>query len=303
MASHYRLGILTSLYDDYAVELLRKIDRAVATGFIAAEVPFILCNRGRGHSQEVDRRIAAVERLEHIGDLILFPSKDFRPELRAHDRPRWRLLHDREVMRLLPEAHSYLNVGYMQLIGEEMFERLEIVNLHPALPHLGPVGPWPKVMEEQAERPLPYLLALGPEERREALPGIMEISWNRAGGMLHLVGEEPDRGPVISWYEFSLTSPILDGLWLRAVEELQDKGLEDLKATELWRELVGEIRREQFKGEEPLILLTYHRLSRGEWELRDRRLWIAGRELPGGFCLNREVGEYLEGQGIDHLIR
>lgn len=298
----YRLGILTSLYDDYAVELLRKIDRAVAERFIAAEVPFVFCNRGRGFSQEVDRRIAAVEQLEHIGDLILFPSKDFQPELRAHDRPRWLLLHDRGVMRLLPEAHSYLNVGYMQLIGAEMLARLDIVNLHPALPRLGPVGIWPKVMEEQAERPLPYLLAMGKEERRDALPRIMEISWNRAGGMLHLVGEEPDRGPVISWYEFSLTSPRLDELWLRATEELQDKGLEDLKATGLWQELVREIRREQFKGEEPLILLTYHRLSRGEWEIKDRQLWIAGRELPGGFCLNREVGEYLKEHGIDHLI-
>lgn len=299
----YRLGILTSLYDDYAVMLLKRIDRAIAEGFIEAEVPFVLCNRGRGHSAEVDHRIAAVERLEHIGDLILFPSRDFEPELHARDRERWRLLHDRAVLEILPEADSYLNVGYMQLIGAEMLARLEIVNLHPALPRLGPVGIWPKVMEEQAERPLPYLLATEQEELREALPKIMGISWNRAGGMLHLVSEEPDRGRVISWYEFPLASPKLDRLWLRAAEVLRHESLEALKRTELWQELVREIREEQFKGEEPLILLTYRELSLGEWRIEDRRLWIGGQELPGGYCLNREIGEHLKDQGVESLIQ
>jgi folate-dependent phosphoribosylglycinamide formyltransferase PurN len=299
----YRLGILTSLYDDYAVELLERIDQAVAEGFIQAEIPFVLCNRGRGFSAEVDRRIAAVERLKHAGELITFSSRDFEPELRAQDRERWRLLHDREVLEILPKADSYLNVGYMQLIGAEMIARLDIVNLHPALPWLGPVGIWPKVMEEQAERPLPYLSAIKQEELREALPKIMEISWNRAGGMLHLVSEEPDRGPVLSWYELSLTSPRLNELWLRAAEVLHHESLEAFKGTELWQKLVGEIRQEQFKGEEPLILLTYRKLSLGEWEIKDRRLWIGGRELPGGYCLNREIGEYLKDQGVESLIQ
>jgi len=298
----YRLGVLTSLYDDYAVQLLGKLDKAIAEGFIRAEIPFVFCNRGRGYSAEVDRRIAAVEGLENVGELITFSSRDFEPQLRARDRERWRLLHDRAVLKILPKADSYLNVGYMQLISVEMLDRLEIVNLHPALPHLGPVGIWPKVMEEQAERPLPYLLAVG-HELREDLPRIMGISWTRAGGMLHLVSEEPDRGPVISWYEFPLTSPALDELWLRVAEELRRGSLEELKGTEPWQELVGEIRREQFKGEEPLILLTYRKLSLGEWAIRDRQLWIGGQELPEGYCLNREIGEYLEAQGVSHLIR
>ena len=298
----HRIGLLTSLYDDYAVDLLRKFDAAIEDGSIPAEVSFVFCSRSKGSSQKVNERIATIEGLKNIKPLIILSAKDFQPELRVQDRDKWRLAYDHEVMKLLPAADSYLNVGYMQIIGSEMLGTFDIVNLHPALPWLGPTGMWPDVIEEQAKRPLPYLLATGQSDLEKALPEIMSISWNKAGGMLHLITDEPDRGPVISWYEFPLLSPALNELWIKATEILRNADFAKLKNSDTWQELVQKIRSEQFKGEDPLILLTYQKLARGEWIIKDRKLVIDEQVYPEGYCLKHDLAEFLESQGIENLI-
>jgi len=298
----YRIGLLTSLYDDYAVELLQKFDASIEEGFIPAEVSFVFCSRAKGSSQKSNERIAIIEGLKNIKPLIILSAKDFQPELRVQDRKKWRLAYDREVMKLLPEADSYLNVGYMQIIGSEMLETFDILNLHPALPWLGPTGMWPEVIEEQAQRPFPYLLATRQPDLQEELLEIMSISWNKAGGMLHIVSDEPDRGPVISWYEFPLVSPTLDELWSLATETLRNAGFAALKESHTWQELVQEIRHEQFKGEDPLILLTYQKLARGEWSIKNKKLVTNKQVLPGGYCLKHDIANFLTNKGIKNLI-
>ena len=293
----YRIGILTSLYDDYAVELLQKIDQAIEEGFIPAKIPFIFCSRGKGMSAEVDGRIAAIEQLKNVEDLLIYPAKEFQPELRRQDRESWRLAYDRKVMKLLPNVDSYLNVGYMQIIGPEMLAKFDIVNLHPALPWLGPTGMWPRVMEEQAERPLPYLMSIEGDRLSNIISDVMNISWNKAGGMLHLVTNETDRGPVISWYEFPLLSRTLNKLYCDITVFLRGQSLDDLKKTGLWKELVQKIRQEQSKGELPLILLTYRKLARHEWIIKGKQLLINNQVFPGGYCLNYEIAKFLQDQG------
>ena len=299
---NYRIGILTSLYDDYAVELLRKFDQAIEEEFIPAKISFIFCSRGKGTSTEIDGRIAAVEQLKNVGDLLIYSAKKFQPELRAQNRENWRLAYDREVMKLLPDADSYLNVGYMQIIGPEMLGKFDIVNLHPALPWLGPTGMWPRVMEEQAERPLPYLVSTEEDKLPSVIPEVMNISWNKAGGMLHLVTNETDRGPVISWYEFPLLSSVLNKLWHDVAIFLRRRTLGDLKKTSLWKELVQKIRQEQSKGELPLLLLTYRKLAQHEWIIRQKQLLINEQVFPGGYCLNHEIIRFLQDQGVPSLI-
>lgn len=298
----YRIGLLTSLYDDYAVDLLRKFDTSIEEGLIPAEVSFVFSSRDKGSSQKVDERIATIEGLKHVKPFIVLSAKEFQPEFRAREHEEWRLAYDREVMNLLPEADSYLNVGYMQIIGSEMLDEFDIVNLHPALPWIGPTGMWPGVMEAQAERPLPYLLAARQVNLQSKLPGIMSISWNKAGGMLHLVTNEPDRGPVISWYEFPLISPTLNELWSQVTKILRNSNFATLKKSAPWQELVQEIRNEQFKGEDPLILLTYQKLARGEWIMRDKKLVVDEQEFQEGYCLKHDIAEFLKFQGIENLI-
>jgi hypothetical protein len=148
-------------------------------------------------------------------------------------------------------------------------------------------------MEEQAERPLPYLLAMPSERLAEEIPQIMNISYLKAGGMLHLATEQTDRGPVISWYEFPLASEKLTKLWIEVAALVRMKGLESALKKPIWKELINEIRREQFQGETPLLILTLERLSRGLWEIREKTLYIEGSPYLYGYCLNREIAAYL----------
>ncbi len=301
---NYQLGILTSLHDDDAVTLLRALDNAIESNLIQAEVPCVLCNVSEKTSDEkVAARIAAVRKLKHLNTLMFFPSREFRPGLREQAKKesralgrdselltRWRLEHDRALLTLLPKSVDiWLSLGYMQIIGVELLKALDILNLHPAIPHIGPIGMWPKVMEEQAERPVRYLLAVPSERLAKEIPQIMNISYLKAGGMLHIASEQTDRGPVIAWYEFALASERLTALWIKVTELVRGKGLEFAKKEPLWKELLSEIRREQFRGETPLLILTLERLSRGLWEIREKTLYIEGEPYLHGYCLNQEI--------------
>ncbi|MCX8103168.1 MAG: hypothetical protein N3E42_01825 [Candidatus Bipolaricaulota bacterium] len=295
-----RFGILTSLHDDDAVTLLRALDRAIASGRIIAEVPCVLCNVPEHPSDRaLAQRIEAVKALTSLKKLIFFPSREFQKELREQARTdpkllaRWRTEHDRALLKLLPQDVTlYLSVGYMQILSPEILSALDVLNLHPALPQIGPIGMWPKVMEEQAERPLPYLLAVPQEQLAQEIPQIMSISYLRAGGMLHIATEQTDRGPVISWYEFPLSSEGLTKLWIAVTALVRAQGLERAKQEPVWRELVQQIRREQFAGETPLIVLTLEKLSQGLWEIQERTLYIGGQPYPSGYCLNREIAAF-----------
>ncbi len=304
----YQLGILTSLHDDDAVTLLRAIDTAIESGLIQAEVPCVLCNVSEQTSDEkVAARIASVQKLKHLNRLLFFPSREFQPELREQARKesralgrdselltRWRREHDRALLELLPKSVTlYLSIGYMQILSSELLGVLDILNLHPAIPQIGPIGMWPKVMEEQAERPLPYLLAVPSERLSREIPQIMNISYLKAGGMLHLATEQTDRGPVISWYEFPLASEKLTKLWIEVAALVRMKGLESAQKKPIWKELIAEIRREQFQGETPLLILTLERLSRGLWEIGEKTLYVQGQSYPSGYCLNWEIAAYL----------
>lgn len=293
----FQFGILTSLHDDDAVTLLRDLESALESGRIEADVPCVLCNVPERPSDErLAWRIDAVKALKSLNKLIFFPSREFQPELREQARTdpklldRWRTEHDRALLKLLPkDVKLYLSVGYMQILSSEILNALDVLNLHPAIPQIGPIGMWPKVMEEQAERPLPYLLAVPHEQLAREIPSIMSISYLKAGGMLHIATEETDRGPVISWYEFPLSSERLTKLWLEVTALVRAKGVGHAKREPAWKELVQQIRREQFAGETPLILLTLEKLAQGLWEIKERTLYIEGQPYPHGYCLNREI--------------
>ncbi len=293
----FQFGVLTSLHDDDAVALLRALDEALQSGQIHAEVPCVLCNvPERPSDASLALRIEAVKALKLLNRLVFFPSREFQPELRERARTdgiarsAWRTEHDRALLKLLPpDVKLYLSVGYMQILSSELLNALDVLNLHPAIPHIGPIGMWPKVMEEQAERPLPYLLAVPQERLAQEIPNIMNISYLKAGGMLHLATEQTDRGPVISWYEFPLSSESLTPLWVEVTSAVRMHGLERVKGEPIWKALVSQIRREQFAGETPLLLLTLERLSQGLWEITEKTLYIQGKPYPQGYCLNREI--------------
>lgn len=293
----FQFGILTSLYDDDAVALLRDLQSALESGQISAEVPCVVCNVPEYPTdRELARRIEAVKQLKSLNTVIFFPSREFQKDLRERARQdpklldRWRAEHDRALLQLLPKSVTlYLSVGYMQILSAEIVNTLDVLNLHPAIPQIGPIGMWPKVMEEQALRPLPYLMAVPQERLAQEISQIMNISYLKAGGMLHIATEQTDRGPVISWYEFPLSSERLTELWLAVAARVRSQGLERVQREPIWKELVHQIRREQFQYETPLVVLTLAKLSQGAWEIREKTLYIQGNPFPSGYCLNREV--------------
>ncbi|NIN00786.1 MAG: phosphoglycerate transporter, partial [candidate division Zixibacteria bacterium] len=61
--------------------------------------------------------------------------------------PSWRLDYDREVMARLQEFRPDLCVlaGYMLIVGPEMCQKYDMLNLHPAAPG-GPAGTWQEVI-------------------------------------------------------------------------------------------------------------------------------------------------------------
>lgn len=308
----YKFGILTSLHDDYAVDLLQSINEAIESEQVDAQIPFVFCNKKFGESEKIDRRMVKIEGMDNMGDLITLSSKNFsqgyrglktesqKPKAKLETRDlnshteKWRMEYDRQVLTHLPKADSVLSVGYMHIITSSMYEQIDVVNIHPAIPRIGPVGMWPDVMEKQAKRALPYLSDLKSENLTTQIPQVMDISWLRAGGMLHIVTEKMDRGPVISWYEFPLIGEQINQLWEALVTNLRSTSLDELRKEPIWEKLIKEIRAMQFRGEEPLILSTYGHLTKGNWEIKDKTLYIDGEKYERGYCLNREIRKFLD---------
>ena len=88
---------------------------------------------------------------------------------------------------------------------------------------------------------------------------------------MHLATGQLDRGPVVSWCSFSL------------------EGFQGLDEEEMFHA----IRREEFRREVPLLVLTLSALSRGRVHLEEGKVWVAGREAPQGLCLDQEVEQEL----------
>ena len=295
----YRIGILTSLDDDDAVKLMQTVNGSIEDGTILGEVSLVICNRSENNPKIRDR-VPVVRELEYVGSNIEFlPSSGIDS-----------FEYDRRLMELFTQAGVRIiqNIGWKKIIGSEMTNDFEVpvINLHPAPPY-GPVGWWKiDVMPAQAERPLPYLLST---ERFDAseLEAIMDISYNRAGGMLHIATQEVDRGPVIAWYEFALASSRLYELWCNVATDVKTYGTEEARKKEPWQELCDEIRREQVKGEHPLLVLTYQKITSGVWDVRKDGLYIREGDIyvpvPDGYCINRDLGANLKARGIETLIK
>ena len=293
----YKFGILTSLYDDDAPQLLATIDEAIESGVVEGEVPLVFCDKKEGQSEAVDSRIERIRQLKHLSNLVFLPPSSVNLSGGKLEK---RLQYDAVAAEALAGsgASSFLNIGWMRIMTPLIHEPFDIVNLHPAIPETGPKGMWPDVMREQAERPLKDVAYTDSPD----VDAIMQNMHNKAGGMLHLVSEELDHGQVLSWYEFQLTTQRLYKLWGRNAENVRRYGMEAAKKMSYFNELTAEIRREQVQGEHPLLVLTYSHLSRGDWRIRDRILYTAEGPQVCGVRMSREIKRYLRDRGVETAI-
>jgi len=165
----------------------------------------------------------------------------------------WRVKYDREVNKKIKSFACDLCVlaGYMLIVSEELCQRHDMINLHPAPPG-GPAGSW-----------------------QEVIWALIDSKADTAGAMIHVVTPELDKGPVVSYCLFSIKGEAFAQYWRK-----------DDRNT-----LFGLIRQHELAREFPLITLTLQSLSRGEVTVKERKVIDAQGRPISGYNLTQRVDE------------
>jgi len=185
--------------------------------------------------------------------------------------PSWRLGYDREVMARLQDFKPDLCVlaGYMLIVGPEMCQKYDMVNLHPAAPG-GPAGTW-----------------------REVIWELIETGAEATGAMMHLITPELDKGPVVAYCTF----PIRGGLFTRHWSEIKGKSVAQLKQEQGEENpLFQLIRQHGVVRELPLVITTIQSFSLGRVKITaDKQVIDAQGKLIKGYDLTAEINEKVSG--------
>jgi phosphoribosylglycinamide formyltransferase-1 len=186
----------------------------------------------------------------------------------------WRIEYDREVMNRLEGLHPDITVlaGYMLIVGEEICESYDMINLHPATPG-GPTGTWQEVIWQ-----------------------LIREKASESGNMMHLVTKELDKGPPIAYTTFSISGNSFDDLWIDMEHKLEKKSLEGIIEEEGGgNPLFLKIREEGAKREIPLVIQTVKAFSAGTLRLEDNKIIANGKVLDSPYCLNEEIEKQITG--------
>lgn len=281
------IGWFSTGRDQAAQDLLQVVYRSISSGKVPeSEISFVFCNRDRGESAESDLFAETVDSFKL--PLVTFSSATFQTERRERGLQKeskgrsepiqqWRRDYDREVMRRLGKYDVHLGVlaGYMLIVGEEMCQKYDLINLHPALPG-GPKGTWQEVIWQ-----------------------LLEKRASETGAMIHLVTPELDQGPPLTFCRFSLRGEYFDPLWQDLEGKLQVKSLYEVREREgEANPLFREIRRHELAREFPLIVTTIGAFAWGEIVIKNKQVVTSrGEVLQGGYDLTEKIGQLLPPQG------
>jgi len=273
LISRYQIGWFSTGRDKAARDLLSVVHRSIGQGEIEAEIAFVFCSREPGEGEESDLFIKLVKDY-HI-PLICFSYQKFKASgsslitAQAAGRPQWRLDYDREVMKRLPGFSPDLCVlaGYMLIIGEEMCQRYNMINLHPAAPG-GPTGTWQEVIWQ--------LIDGGAQE---------------TGVMMHLVNPELDKGPPVAYCTFPIRGEPFDKYW----PEIKGLPANSQKKQLAKNSLFRLIREHGLAREFPLILATIKAFSQGKIKItKEKQVVDAEENLISGYNLTDEIDSQLK---------
>jgi len=262
----YRLGWFSTGRDKAARDLLTVAQRGIALGEIEAEIAFVFSNRQRGEAKESDLFLKLVE--SYGLPLVSFSSKDFKTT-HPHLSPQWRISYDREVMKQLEgfDADLCVLAGYMLIVGAEMCQRYNMINLHPAAPG-GPKGTWQEVIWQ-----------------------LMETKAESTGVMMHLVTPELDEGPPATLCTFSIRGKAFDRYW----REIEEQSVEEIKKAQGENNnLFKAIRRHGLAREFPLIIATLKAFSRGKVRIEGDKVVDADGKPIKGYNLTEEIDKLVK---------
>lgn len=248
------IGWFSTGRDEAARQLLQAVQDKSHRGDINGKISFVFSNRESGEAKESDLFFELVR--NYNIPLVCLSHKKFKPAKEEDDlgiKKEWRIKYDREVNKRIEPFAPDLCVlaGYMLIVGAELCQKYDMINLHPAPPG-GPTGSW-----------------------QEVIWALIQNKADTAGAMIHLATPELDRGPVISYCLFSIKGEPFAEYWQK-----DDKNM-----------LFQLIRQHELAREFPLITLTLQALSRGEVGIKDRRVIDAQGKLISGYNLSSKVDE------------
>ena len=265
----YQLGWFSTGRDKAARDLLTAVNSSINQGEIEAEIAFVFCSREPGEAEETDLFIKLAEDY-HI-PLVCFSYQKFKamkgspPVDRTGTLPQWRLDYDRQVMNRLRAFTPDLCVlaGYMLITGEEMCQRYNMINVHPAAPG-GPVGTWQEVIWE-----------------------LIDNDAQETGVLMNLVTPELDKGPPVTYCTFPIRGEPFDQYW----NEIKGRPLEEMRRTQgASNSLFKLIRQHGLAREFPLIIATLKAFSEGKVKISlDKQAVDAEGRPISGYNLTDEI--------------
>ena len=273
----YQIGWFSTGRGPGSRNLLKTILENIASGIINAKISFVFCSREEGEAEGSDLYLKMVK--DQGLNLISFSSRKFKPEMRKQgkDDPnimrQWRIEYDRKIMSLLNHHSADVNVlaGYMLIVGDEMCEKYNLINLHPAAPD-GPAGTW-----------------------QEVIWRLIEDRANQSGVMIHLVTNELDKGPRITYCTFPLRDPFIDPLWEKHEQKLKSKSLNQIiKEEGKNNELFKEIRKMGVIRELPLVVQTLKIFSEGKIGIKDKHIIVNDRIQHQPYCLTEQIEAFIK---------
>ena len=273
----YQIGWFSTGRGPGSRNLLKTILENIASGIINAKISFVFCSREEGEAEGSDLYLKMVK--DQGLNLISFSSRKFKPEMRKQGKEdsnimrQWRIEYDREIMSLLNHHSSVVNVlaGYMLIVGDEMCEKYNLINLHPAAPD-GPAGTW-----------------------QEVIWRLIEDRANQSGVMIHLVTNELDKGPRITYCTFPLKDPFIDPLWEKHEQKLKSKSLNQIiKEEGKNNELFKEIRKMGVIRELPLVVQTLKIFSEGKIGIKDKHIIVNDRIQHQPYCLTEQIEAFIK---------
>jgi len=271
----YQLGWFSTGRGKGSRGLLKAVHDSIESGEIEAEIAFVFCSREYGETEATDIFLKMVEDY-HI-PLITFSYQKFKSRVKPADTsekdtlPSWRLDYDREVMARLEGFHPDLCVlaGYMLIVGPEMCQKYDMLNLHPAAPG-GPTGTWQEVIWK-----------------------LIESGAGETGAMMHLVTPVLDKGPVVTYCTF----PIRGGPFDKYREEIKRQTPAQIKQEQGEdNALFKLIRQHGVVRELPLIISTIQAFSQCKVKITpDKRVVDAEGRIIHGYNLSEEIDKKVSG--------
>ena len=256
-----RIGWFSTGRGPGSLGLLDHVQGLIAANRLDARMEFVFTNREPGEAEGSDRFL---RRVRGYGLPLVYHSS--RKARRALGGPisEHRYEYDRQVISRLDGFGPDVCVlaGYMLIVGPEMCRRYTMLNLHPALP-TGPVGAWQEVIWQ-----------------------LISTRSDTTGAMVHLVTEEVDRGPMVSYVSIPIKGAAFDAGW-RDLEGRSIAGLEEDPGDDL--PLFRLIRHEGYRREPHLLAATLDAVANGRVRIEHGTVLDASGAPTDGLCLNDEV--------------